>query len=224
MLSKIQWMDTSGHKLENASKYYGAISDAIEWLWLLIFVIILLILPPTPPPTPSLVLPAHRGLGCALRFPSSWDVQEEHTARWPRCIAFMKFATQGVFTPVRAVTHDRWIRRHSLRGEQGSVTIQLCRKAWTPFCHLTEMGTCLPTFCSQQLCLPKRKSHFALSLPASCLPWVLRDLKGFLPLIDRRACKERTRELEGRVQPWGWSKLWSFDCVAGYQWLLLGVA
>ena len=55
MLSKIQWMDTSGHKLENASKYYGAISDAIEWLWLLIFVIILLILPPTPPsPRPAL--------------------------------------------------------------------------------------------------------------------------------------------------------------------------
>lgn len=98
------------------------------------------------------------------------------------------------------------------------------QKTWTPFCHLAEMGTCLPTFCSQQLCLPKRKSHFALSLPASCLPWVLRDLKGFLPLIDRWACKKRTRELEGRVQPWGWSKLWSFDCVAGYQWLLLGVA
>lgn len=220
MLSKIEWMETSGHKLENASRLCGSISDTIEWLWLLIFVVTLLILPT---PAHSLVFPAHWGLGCALCFPSSWGVQEERTARWPRCIAFMKFTTQGLFTPDRAVTHDRWIRWHSLRGEQGSVTIQLCRKAWTPSCHLAEMGTCLPTFCSQQLCLPKRKSHFALSLPASCLPWVLRDLKGFLPLIDRRACKKGTQELEGRVQPWGWSKLWSFDCAAGYQWLLLGV-
>ena len=68
MLSKIQWMDTSGHKLENASKYYGAISDAIEWLWLLVFVIILLILPPTPPPhaQPCASCPPRPGLCIAL--------------------------------------------------------------------------------------------------------------------------------------------------------------
>lgn len=42
---------------------------------------------------------------------------------------FHEIYNTGVFTPVTAVTHYRWIRQCSLRGEHGSVTIQLRRKA-----------------------------------------------------------------------------------------------
>lgn len=77
---------------------------------------------------------------------------------------FHEIYNTGVFTPVTAVTHYRWIRQCSLRGEHGSVTIWLCRKPvfFLPTCRVGQIPSCLPR---QQL--HKEENYFALPLPSS---------------------------------------------------------
>lgn len=140
---------------------------------------------PTPPASP--VFPSLPGLSCALCFPSSWVVWEECTAGCgvapdgPGVLLSWNLPHRGIYT---CQSCHSWQMDQTAFPERwaGRVKIQLCRKAWSPPCRLAEVGAPLPSFRSQQMPSPKRKAHFALSLRVSCLPWVLRDLEGFLPL------------------------------------------
>lgn len=112
-------------------------------------------------------------------FPSSWGVKEECTAGCsvepdgPGALFSWNLQHGGLgFTPVTAVTHYRRIRQSSLKGEHGSVTIQLHRKAWfsslSP-CSMEQALFCLPQSAAT---LTKEESptwHSSLPSPLPCL-------------------------------------------------------
>lgn len=86
---------------------------------------------PLPPVFPSPLRPGLCIVLLAVRVSRRGSQQAALLSQMAQMHCFMTFTTwgRGRCTPVTAVTHYRWIRQHSLRGEWGPVTIQLHRKA-----------------------------------------------------------------------------------------------
>lgn len=190
------------------------------WVMLLVAVfVIILILPPPLHPQPCVSCPLRPGLCVVL--PQRLRCPGGAHSQMAQVYCFHEICNTGVFT-CQAVIHDRWIGRAFLRGEA-----EICHNP----AHLKSLDSFLPpyrdghvpsTFCSQQLCLPKRKSRFALSLPPAFLGYL--GIWRVSPFNRSSGLwRKEPGSWKAEVQPWELIKLWSFDCAAGYQWLLLGV-
>lgn len=139
MLSKIEWMETSGHKLENASR----------WLWLLIFVITLLTLPP-PCPQPCVSCPLRPGLCTVL--PQQLRCPEGTHSQMAQVYCFHEIDNTGVIYTCQSC--------HSWQMNQVAFP-----ERWAGICHNPALQKSLDSF---PAILQKWAHAFPPSVVSSC--------------------------------------------------------